>query len=1225
MLKAIRQWGLQVVIVILLVACGGGGNDSNEQPGPTLQGKADFAITHFSSLMGESRLDYALVPAKEAVINTADLTSTEIQVQLEYADKTIQITPSAVSLAQQSVSFTAPGNVETGQLSLVTANSSSRKINYRVIEQNTPRLVDVQPVAVKPGDLVTVTGVSLPEIPLNLVFDLQHPAVSINVTPVNNSFTFTVPSNLATGEFYLQLAQFQSNRLYLSVKKDIVVEVDLPVNLTAEVGNISIVSGGEEYTLDSGLSAVIPIENNSPVIIHAFAEKDDESSVLYSSVILPGAAGPIIFDAKSSALAWTMMGLLTTGNLSDADYSDLYTQLQSHAKVELLADYIADLQDQNSGQWLNLNDAALILKFRAVAEDLLQVGAAKSAARVSQKTTVSNSFITISQDPENPEIYLDDYDYALLSFGKHLNNGSVSIVNDTQMYLSVEARSVEDNSIINGYQHNQDVFYADSKTLIGPKGWGLLSVANSKEIELEGEDAHIEIITGASMGETDQYQLHRKLRAKLLLDGVFVPLTNSFLNVLIDLNVPKPTLRHSIYDVMNSIYGSSFITDLAGYYESDQYSLSGMINVFFINPLSSSVAGCWSVPVREGCSKLITGLSFVLERYGPLKNAKFPDLMALLLTELKIKLLGKAVALSTGLGAIVEAFDTGETLIYAVADGVTIAESLIDLATNPNEINVEVEFALDIESVTPGCIGVDPMDNYNFVLDIAGEGFMAVGGLVPSVYLGIGYAETALVSVSAFNNGTLLSAADNPHNFISQGSTAYNLFVEYDEDVFAQFNGLIQFIDINDDVVYLDSIQPAQGNIGSEVTLKGCGWIPLDDIDVHFKSASGEVLASDIVSSSIDEIKVKVPDQAVTGMVYVTAGNKITTKEFFEIKTFSLKELEEKTVLPGDVLSLAGKGLDETSAVYFTDHTENSIQAVINGAIANSLNATVPDGLTPGLIKVYAQRLDGKMTNEIELVIIPSLVTATPDETVFEDTIQLTLSQAENFAIYYRIEEAPYAIYTGPITLNASEALYAYFSIYAFARIEVDGVNYDSAETEFRYTPCQPGEHVENGACVGTAPPVSGSQSCPLTYDLSVDPDGDHAFMIYTADKDKDGFFEDYTHCIYFNSTGHLTLESFYIDTVKHGLQTIYYDSGIVRYEEPFENGLLNGVRKTYYESGKLEFETDYLNGKKHGQEKEYYYANKTVVYCSLYENGVYVGSCGSISYRAGYELPFTE
>ncbi len=1212
MFKIFGQWALQVVIAVVLVACGGGGGSTgSEVPGPTSQSLADFSIIHFSSLIGESRLDYSLVPAEETVINTADLKSAEIQIQLEYSDKTIRVSPSAVSIENQTVTFRAPGNVQQGQLSLVTGNAGTSKIQYRVIEENTPRLIDSQPVSVTPGNLVTVTGANLPEIPLNLVFDSRVPAVSINVTPVNNSFTFTVPPDLATGEFYLELAQYQTNKLYLSVKRNVNANIALPDNLLTEVGDISVVVDGEEYTVDANLSVSFPVENNSPEIVHVFADKDDVSSVLFSSVVLPGGSAAVIFDPKSTAIAWTMMGLLTTGNLSDAEYSDLYTQLQSNAKVQLLADHITYLQEQNSGQWLNLNDTVLIQKFRDIAEDLMQTSAAKIAGKISQKTTVSNSFITISQDPVNAQIYVDDYDYSLLSFNKHLINGSVSIVNDTQMYLSVEARSAADNSIVNGYRHNFDVLHSDSKTLVGPKGWGLLSIASSKEIELEGEDAHIEIVTGASMGETDQYQLHRKLRAKLLLDGVFVPLTNSFLNILIDLNVPKTTLRHSVYDLMNSIYGSGFITDLAGYYESDQYSLSGMVNVFFINPLSSSLSGCWSVPVREGCTKLITGFAFVLERYGPLKNARISDLVSLLLTELKIKLISKAVAVSTGLGVIIEAFDKSETLLYAAADGVTITESLIDLATNPKEMNVNVEFALDIEDVSPTCIGVNPQDNYNFVLDIEGEGFSAVDGLTPSVYLGTGYAETPLASVSSSNNGTLLSAVDDPNKFITTGSDSYNLYVEYNPNLFAQYNELIQFIDITDDVVYLDSIEPSKGNIGNEVSLKGCGWIPLEDINVHFKSANGEVLASDIVSRSIDEIKVKVPDEAVSGMVYVTAGNKTTTKAFFEVENFSLKTPDSLRILSGEDIVLGGRGLDETSAVYFTDHSGNSIKAILGGVTANSINVTVPEGLIPGVITVYAVRPDGKMTNEIELVISPSLVTAAPEETAFENSIQVTLNQSEGYDIYYRIEEAPYESYTGPITLNAGEAVYAYFSIYAFARIEVGGINYDSAESEFRYTPCQQGEHVNNGACVSDTPPPAGPQSCPLFYDLNIDPDGDYAFKILTADKDHDGFFEDYTYCTYFYSTGHLTLESFYIDSVRQGLQTIYFDTGVIHNEDPYDNGLLNGVKKTYYESGLIEFETEYMDGLKHGQEKQYYNISGTVVYCDLYEYGVYVGSCG--------------
>lgn len=56
-----------------------------------------------------------------------------------------------------------------------------------------------------------------------------------------------------------------------------------------------------------------------------------------------------------------------------------------------------------------------------------------------------------------------------------------------------------------------------------------------------------------------------------------------------------------------------------------------------------------------------------------------------------------------------------------------------------------------------------------------------------------------------------------------------------------------------------------------------------------------------------------------------------------------------------------------------------------------------------------------------------------------------------------------------------------------------------------------------------------------------------------------------------------------------NGIGELLYESGKLKSETPFKNGLREGIGKTYYESGKLRSETPFKNDKIEGLKKEYY------------------------------------
>ncbi|GFO71521.1 hypothetical protein BJAS_P1113 [Bathymodiolus japonicus methanotrophic gill symbiont] len=210
---------------------------------------------------------------------------------------------------------------------------------------------------------------------------------------------------------------------------------------------------------------------------------------------------------------------------------------------------------------------------------------------------------------------------------------------------------------------------------------------------------------------------------------------------------------------------------------------------------------------------------------------------------------------------------------------------------------------------------------------------------------------------------------------------------------------------------------------------------------------------------------------------------------------------------------------------------------------------------------------------------VPNKPTASPESSTFEFSAILTLSVEGEGDLYYRLDEyysSPEFRYTGPTTLKIEDSEYANIYVYAFARVVVDGINYDSEDAEYIYYPSD------------ITPPPLPATTCPVTYDPALDNDStDHSIKLNLRDKDGDVMFEDYIYCGYDND-GHLFIDAPYIDKQLNGLEKYYYDSSQLREETPYIDGIMHGTQKRYYESDRLRGETPYVGGDKHGIEKGY-------------------------------------
>lgn len=79
----------------------------------------------------------------------------------------------------------------------------------------------------------------------------------------------------------------------------------------------------------------------------------------------------------------------------------------------------------------------------------------------------------------------------------------------------------------------------------------------------------------------------------------------------------------------------------------------------------------------------------------------------------------------------------------------------------------------------------------------------------------------------------------------------------------------------------------------------------------------------------------------------------------------------------------------------------------------------------------------------------------------------------------------------------------------------------------------------------------------------------------------------------FFYESGRLKSETPFKDGIREGLGKTYYESGKLQSETPFKADKMQGLKKEYYESGVVQSELFFVNDEAHGMAKMYYPTGK--------------------------------
>jgi len=1193
-------------------------------------------ISLFSSLNGYN-LGNTLVPGSEATIILSDFPhDNALKVHVDTSSGVKEITPAFVS--DSNITFVAPLDTIKGNLYVSGANFSTFAISYITMLLQSPFIESIEPEIAHIGDSVTISGKNLSSLSGILHFEGQDDNFSQAVTAINSKIVFTIPQGLASGAFYLEFDKSKTNTLYLSVKRSVGTHVTLADGVDINASDITFTQGLKDYSLSESYDAAVDVENIDMQYIHAFAKYNGDSfTLLYSAVVLSDMS-TVNVDAKSTAIAWIFIGTGASNTMSSQDLKQLYTFLDSNEKVQILANTIALLQKDDFNAWVNLSDSNLKNVFQDALEEVIQNYQVFNPVKNIQSRSISTNEVVITQDPQNSNIYVNDDKYTLeISTGK-LNNGTVNIINDTKLFLSIEARDKETDAIINNYQHS-DPF--GSSSILGPKGWPLFGISSLKNLKLDGQDAHIEIVVGAKHGNTDKQKLSTLLMTRVWLEGVATPALNIVLSTIINKKIEKRygdkyPISRRIMIALSDIYGANFEIQFSERILGGKSSWSTLSEDFILNPIKNGLIECYEHGISSTkCEQTAKGIAELIG-LGNTENI-VNKIMIMTYTAGEKYILKKSVALVPVIGWITSASFFVYDNISVLSDVAIIVESLKDMEDNPKEINAYVDFPLKVSSVLPLCVA-QTVEKTTQIFEIGGQGFAPLDGKNPNVYIGALSNQVDATSISVPTTETDLIADFSLDTLLTNGSREDYIFVE-NMGYSVMYSKPVRIVSPLDSTIYLDTITPNRAVPGATITLKGCGWIPLSDIEVTFLDVNGQAVSATIVSKDIDEIKVMVPANAVTGLMHVKTKSK-DESEFFYVDDFSLTDSTQSNLEDGKPFPLNGVGLATVAHVYLIDHENNKFEGNIGNVTDTGIWIDeLPSELAIGTVRTYVVLENGTKSNEITLIKIPKPPYAEPGGiTWFENNISITLSQKNGNEIYYKIDDlnSSEKLYTGALTFNVDNMQNLSFTLYIFSRVTINGINYDSEVIENTYNTCDQGETIAyhedgSGYCK-----VDGI--CPLQYNESFDKQHNwFSYKMNESDSNNDGWLDTFVLCEYdymntkgllkethysnftkdgiqiiydspgkhiyiithyindlkdgieqeFNSLNELERTSIYKNDLKEGIETLYSYGNSYAFI-PYKSDLIDGVAQYYYDNGILKLESSYVNGEKSGIENEY-------------------------------------
>lgn len=764
-------------------------------------------------------------------------------------DENINI--AAEIIAENNVSFECPQNIQDGLLEFFVMTETKRTLSEEItfVAEQTPI---IQSALYYPAsNKLRVTGENLEG---QLTLTLNNKSYSYN--NYYDTYVDYYPSYYAdpleSGMLYITNASGASNQIYVSVKKNLSVNLVLP-DSAIPFASIDLSINSDSLTPNYYGTATLPVNVDKSTLVSALiveGQEDDETYTPYLYAIALPSDTSLTVDAHSTAIALVWSGLGVDALVSDSELTDIREYISQMNEVEQFASVLENELKNNQRALLDQTNT-----LKSASKSALL-----AAAQYLETALTNNTYTkrTIAREAPKRGLFGEDATVVPgqtdgIEVYERGDTGHISIYNDTSMYLSAKVTDMKGKVL----QDHVSTYF--SGNLIGTQGYGFLFWASTTNFELPGgKNCNVEIVTPGVDKEFEPYisalsssgstrEVFKYLAFRTLMERVAWPVlsevfsdylsSHAFINIIY-------THAPGLVDVV--------VKDISNGNMSD--AVSNLLTLLW-----QDVAGQTPGPITQEVAKLVFK--------NTAKNAA-REFAEKLLQKVAKKIGMKAVPV---LGQVSAAYEVAGHLNNAT----TATATLYDLNTKDSIINFAVTFPVKFDAISPNKIIPDGSTKS---FTITGSGFNEVkerlyhfNGTKPEIIFTDSDANEVKLSPRYIKPDGSAMIVDVPGHFLHKDLEGA-LDVSIHHPVFNASSVVSKddAVEIVEDVT-LSSIDPSSGSAGVEAMLYGSGFAK--------EASSNEVTVGGIKVMVIgvynsDALKIIIPASLTEGSYAVRARAK---------------------------------------------------------------------------------------------------------------------------------------------------------------------------------------------------------------------------------------------------------------------------------------------------------------------------------------------------------------
>ena len=815
----------------------------------------------------------------------------------------------------------------SGQL---TIYDESNPIITNIVYQNDQNYaLENEVITIKGFNLANVTSVKINDISLNIL------------SSTDTSLDFIVKNGIKSGNIVTSSTYGDSNEIYIFIGKMLTGTVNLPKGTSLQYSDLTIESSGLEFPInDDGSFSVIGRNNEiTSITIYTPEDSNFKTSVYLSKLVYSkDDTNNVIVDINSTAI----------------DIISSTLKVDETEQIEEILNIIKS----------NIDDFATELNFGIGANpyylsempnsyyDNLNQTKNKIIEELSTQKSIQTKSINVGETVDDEGRWTDLEGFRVKKLGNPIN-GKIEIYNDTMLYSSYRVTNRNNNKIVKDYEKSVFNGMANGSILSSQDSSFYLYRAYSTIFDTKFRTSDVEIITPSlptGFNNVDWSSLETKLFFLTIINNIIMPHTVSSIagrignkkiqdiiiaSLVTQIFIPMMTDPKIIGHLGNAVTYMNELTlmdlnILYNLYLSKPFTVS-VDRLILKNKIEKNILSLLSNPeaytkaknefdkARKAMyeyyfSKVGEVLSGDPLKSNLLKNGiKFTNSMVNeILAKMSIKFGIKGVPIAGKVYLALNEFN-------AFVDDAFI---LWDYIFTRRKVTFLVNFPIEIEKIYPTSV----LKGRKTTIYIEGRGLEDI--LDTNDFLNSYNLYHPKVIMEYTENGKkfedhLHCKEKNknlcffilPKDFIDNANESISIKVTHKH---LDIQGINEFVDITVDApeaidivdkLTITSLSPNYGLSNSIISIFGAGFSKNKLVNsVYFKTSTG-IMTGTVLESYESKLDVQVPQNTITGDVWVEVDNDISNKLHFNILSAQLSiEFGDNGGSVDDIFSLDFNG-----------------------------------------------------------------------------------------------------------------------------------------------------------------------------------------------------------------------------------------------------------------------------------------------------------------------------